>query len=92
MLTADYVFRLVLELLHFISLTHPFVSDSCNGMEPRRMGLLHVSKCSKPTKCLTLAWSLPTQPFVKLNIDGASIGNPENSGGVGLLETQVAKS
>nr|XP_027109299.1 uncharacterized protein LOC113729174 [Coffea arabica] len=86
-LAASQFYHRVIELLHGISLAHPFTSDCSNGMELHRMVWLHISKRSKPTRCLPMAWSLPTEPFVKLNVDGASLGNPGSSGGGGIVRS-----
>ncbi|XP_071933136.1 uncharacterized protein [Coffea arabica] len=36
-------------------------------------------------RAIALSWSYPIRPYVKLNIDGSSLGNPGDSGGGGLI-------
>lgn len=47
--------------------------------------LVHPRKSSIPKCILNISWQPPVDPFVSLNIDGSTLGNPGYAGGGGVI-------
>ena len=66
---------------------------SCyNNYEKNFMSALGIKYLtSKSLTCLVICWSPPAMPYAKLNVDGASKGNPGHSGGGGVIRSSTGK-
>ena len=72
-----------------ISQVCPFVQGSNKDVILVHSGLvshLHTRKTKVPC---TIFWTKPINGYVKLNMDGSSLGNPGFSGGSGVIRDMV---
>ena len=79
--SSDQVYRQVFWTLSAIAAAHPFQSTCPEDKNLLHLGFLSTLMPPKPTMLSTLVWSLLVYPYVKLNVDGSSIGNSRYSGG-----------
>nr|XP_027103068.1 uncharacterized protein LOC113724357 [Coffea arabica] len=70
--------------LHAVGHAFPFRCTNTGDATLRGQGLVPFLVYPRH-RTIALSWSCPTRPYVKLNVDGSSLGNPGDSGGGGLV-------
>ncbi|XP_027182016.1 uncharacterized protein LOC113780412 [Coffea eugenioides] len=68
-----------------IGTAYPFALSGSEDVSLPLLGLPTFSRQPRHKTNLTLTWSLPPFPYVKLKVDGSSLGNPGISGVGGII-------
>lgn len=84
-MSPQQVIHQVLALISNEATAHPFIAMVNEDKHLVSRGIIPFIHQPRKKKVLAIYWEMPPPPFVKLNIDGSSLGNPGLLGGGGVI-------